>query len=181
MTYTIDIQPVEDWQLDTLCALAERTFRDAWQANNEPAAFETYCREHFTPEQLRTEMLAEHSRFFLAWKDAEAIAYLKLNYHQPNELLPPSTDALQLERIYVSQGFKGQGIGEQLLHYTETLARKSGSSCVWLSVWQKAPRSVAFYEKNGYEIFGTETFWLADDPQTDWLMKKEMSPTDAGG
>ena len=30
------------------------------------------------------------------------------------------------------------------------------------------------YQQWGFEKFGTHTFMLGDDPQTDWLMKKQL-------
>jgi len=169
--------------LGTLRELAEHTFRDAWQHMNEPEPFEAYCREHFTVEKLAKELAAPGSEFYFAELEGEPVAYLKLNLNRlptansPDDFQPSDEwpgPALQLERIYVLQNVQGQRIGERLLAFTENRARDTGAAWVWLSVWQKSPRSVGFYEKNGYEIFGIETFWVGDDPQPDWLMRKRV-------
>ena len=75
----------------------------------------------------------------------------------------------------IAIGVTGQRIGEQLIRFTEERARQTGSGWVWLSVWKKSPRSIQFYERNGYSIFGVETFWVGDDPQPDWLMRKKIT------
>lgn len=177
MTIT-KVQPAD---AETLRDLAERTFRDAWQDANEPEAFETYCRENFALENVKAELAAPGTEFYFAMINDEPIAYLKLNIDRPphwsddskssDQFLGP---ALQLERIYVLQGIQSQGLGAALLGFTETRARETGATWIWLSVWQKSPRTIAFYERHGFEIFGVETFWVGDDPQPDWLMRKQL-------
>ncbi|MBV6442050.1 MAG: Spermidine/spermine N(1)-acetyltransferase [Saprospiraceae bacterium] len=167
---------------EILRALAERTFRDAWQDENEPEAFEQYCREHFSTEAAKTELAAPDTEFYFAEINGEPVAYLKLNRNKHPDKLPDDTEptggysgnALQLERIYVLQSAQSQGLGAELLRFTEQRARETGATWIWLSVWQKSPRTIKFYERNGFSIFGVETFWVGDDPQPDWLMRKRI-------
>jgi len=167
----LDIKTVASADLPQLRDFAEHTFRVAWQHMNEPEPFETYCCENFDLETLRKEWDQPDSRFFLVYQKGELAAYLKLNFNmQPHE--PLDGPALQIERVYVGAEHQSLGIGAQLLDFSIKQAISSGARWIWLSVWQKAPRSVAFYEKNGFEIFGVETFWVGDDPQPDWLMKR---------
>jgi len=42
---------------------------------------------------------------------------------------------------------------------------------VWLGVWEKNERAIAFYTKNGFKVVGHHLFKLGDDIQTDYLMK----------
>ncbi|MCW5921972.1 MAG: GNAT family N-acetyltransferase [Saprospiraceae bacterium] len=175
------IKKVQPADAETLRTLAERTFRDAWQTQNDPVAFEAYCSENFSLENMRAELAASSSEFYFAMKNGEPIAYLKLNIDKS----PPADDApqpsgqffgkaLQLERIYVRQDVQSQGLGAELLQFVEQRARETSATWVWLSVWQKSPRTIQFYERHGYTIFGIETFWVGDDPQPDWLMRKPL-------
>ena len=172
------IQKVNLSDLEILRALAESTFREAWQDNeyNDPEDFETYCREKFSPEGIKAEFDHPDAEFYFTFAGDEPIAYLKLNLRTMPSHDWDGSPALQLERIYVSGQFQGQRIGEQLLAFTEKRAREAGAAWIWLSVWQKSPRSIAFYEKNGFSIFGVETFWLGADPQSDWLMRAKVLP-----
>lgn len=168
------IRPVRADEMMALRAFAERTFRAAWQDDNEPEAFEAYCRKAFTLEKLQTEAAEPGTVFYFAESGGQVIAYLKLRLHrQPHDRL--DADALQLERVYVDSSLQSRGLGGRLLAFTEQCARENGMEWVWLSVWQKSPRSIAFYRRNGYEIFGVETFWIGDDPQPDWLMRKKIA------
>jgi ribosomal protein S18 acetylase RimI-like enzyme len=45
---------------------------------------------------------------------------------------------------------------------------------IWLGVWEHNHQAIKFYTTWGFEKFGDHLFLLGDDPQTDWLMKKEL-------
>ncbi|MBK8193833.1 MAG: GNAT family N-acetyltransferase [Lewinellaceae bacterium] len=162
-------------RLEVLRAFAERTFREAWQDDNDPDDFEAYCRKHFAADYLATELEQPGSEFYLFDMESQVVAYLKLNINCRPLHDWDGSPALQLERIYVLKGVQSKGLGAELLGFTENRARETGAEWVWLSVWQKSPRTISFYEKNGFSIFGVETFWVGDDPQPDWLMKKRVA------
>jgi diamine N-acetyltransferase len=54
------------------------------------------------------------------------------------------------------------------------IAKELKKDIVWLGVWEHNQRAIDFYTKWGFEKFGTHVFQLGDDPQTDWLMKKNV-------
>ena len=155
-----------------LCAFAEKTFRIAWQAQNDPEQFEAYCRAHFDLNNFEQEMLAQDAAFFVVEEGGDLVAYIKLNFNTLPEGHELPGGAVQLERIYVAPERQGGGMGAQLMQFYEQQAMDAGAAWVWLSVWDRSPRSIAFYEKNGYEIFGTEVFMVGNDAQRDYLMRK---------
>ena len=55
------------------------------------------------------------------------------------------------------------------------IARQKNKQMIWLGVWKQNPRAIAFYEKNGFEIFGEQDFILGKDVQQDWLMKRSLA------
>lgn len=171
----LKIEPVTPDNAALLRDFAEETFRIAWQHDNEPEPFEAYCQKAFSIEKIREEIAEPNAEFYLVWQSDRLVAYLKLNRDRQPEQDWGEGPAFQLERIYVSNTLQGKGLGATLLDFTEQRARETGAEWVWLSVWQKSPRSIAFYQRNGYEIFGVETFWVGDDPQPDWLMRKKIN------
>jgi ribosomal protein S18 acetylase RimI-like enzyme len=175
------IRRVDPFETEALCSLAERTFRDAWQDDNDPENFEAYCRENFLPEKLSAELAQPGVEYYFALINEQPVAYLKLNIDRPLKSPGDSespgdctSKAVQLERVYVLKDFQGQRVGEKLLQFSEKRCREAGAKWLWLSVWQKSPRSIKFYERNGFEIFGIETFWVGNDAQPDWLMQKKV-------
>ncbi len=170
----MNIRLLTENDLPVLRQFAENAFRRAWQDSNDPADFEAYCATSFSPEKFLAEMQTPDTQFFFAEEpDSGAVlAYLKISLQSapPNGAMP-AHECLQLERIYLSPDLTGKGMGSQLLGFVRNVARAQQLRFIWLSVWQEAPRSIAFYEKNGLEIFGTSDFWLGNDHQTDWLMR----------
>ena len=172
----MEIRPIASAEAQTLRLFAEKTFRIAWEhLNPGKTDFEAYCAAAFTPETMLNELSAPKTRFFAAVEAEKWLAYLKLNYAVHPEAHPEIGAALQVERIYVDPDTQSRGIGARLMAFAEQEARSAGLQTVWLSVWTEAPRSVAFYEKQGYRTFGTEIFWVGNDPQNDWLMKKDLT------
>jgi ribosomal protein S18 acetylase RimI-like enzyme len=45
---------------------------------------------------------------------------------------------------------------------------------IWLGVWEKNYKAQQFYARWGFERFSEHTFWMGDDPQVDWLLKKKL-------
>lgn len=160
-------------ELDFLRSFAERTFRETYEAQNDPQAFNDYCAEAFTLEKIRSEMEHPHSEHYFACQGDERVAFLKFNFDcHPLEI--ESQRTVQVQRIYIAQAFQGQGLGRQMLDFAQQHAIMAGLDWIWLSVWQKNPPAVAFYEHCGFEIFGMEWFPLDSDPQPDWLMRRKV-------
>lgn len=169
----LDIRRVDSSELGLLLEFAERTFRVAFQQLNDPRAFELYCSTVFTPEHFQAQFDNPLAQFWFVFSDNRLAAYFKLNL----DVAPAGMDAprgTQVERLYVDAAFQGQRIGEQMLHHTEEQARGRKEEWVWLSTWKKVPAAIRFYQRCGYEIFGEEVFWVGDDPQMDWLMRKRV-------
>lgn len=167
------ITRVQVGDADRLRAFAEHTFRVAYEAQNNAEDFKAYCDEYFSPEHILAEISHPHSTFWFAWIDEQLVAYLKLDFDQhPAEL--NSNRTVKIERIYVDPTFQGQKIGAKLLEFAGEQARLSGAEWLWLSVWTANPPAIRFYERNGFTIFGTETFVVGTDKQMDWMMGKEL-------
>nr|WP_315824340.1 hypothetical protein [Paraflavitalea speifideiaquila] len=43
-----------------------------------------------------------------------------------------------------------------------------------VGVWEYNHRAIAFYTKWGFQKFSQHLFVVGNDPQTDWMMKKEL-------
>lgn len=81
---------------------------------------------------------------------------------------------MEIERIYVAKEFQGKGLGRRLMTYAISAAMQRKKAYVWLGVWEKNEKALAFYRKNGFYQIGTHTFVMGDDPQTDYIMRKDL-------
>ena len=169
------IRPVKKEEIIALLEIAGHTFRIAWEHMNDPEDFEVYCQQKFSVPALLAEMAELGSDFYFVESAGDLAAYFKLNTDWYPDDWPETGKAVQLERIYVLPEFQGQGIGAEILAFSEKIAQAHRFDWVWLSVWEESPRSKQFYLQNGYEVFGKEPFVLGKDIQTDWLMRKKIS------
>lgn len=170
----VAIRRAELSELDFLRAFAERSFRITYEAQNDPQAFNDYCAEAFALEKIRAEMEDPQSEYYFACRGDERVAYLKFNFDR-HPLGLESQRTMQVQRIYIDPAYQGQGLGRLLLDFAQQRAADANLDWLWLSVWQKNPPTVAFYEHCGFEIFGVEVFPLGSDPQPDWLMRRRVS------
>jgi ribosomal protein S18 acetylase RimI-like enzyme len=53
-------------------------------------------------------------------------------------------------------------------------AKANAYEILWLGVWEKNPKAISFYTKEGFKHFGEHDFLLGDDVQKDHLLKLDL-------
>lgn len=166
----ITFKKVEADDAPVLLELSRGVFFDAFYHQNKPEDMETYAARNFTPERIQQELVTSGSHFYFVYADDQLAGYLKLNYGSAQSDLHEE-DSMEVERIYVSADFQGQGIGQQLLVFALQKACKDKMQSVWLGVWEHNYGAIRFYERYGFVRFGSHNFMLGTDEQTDVLMR----------
>ena len=160
--------------LSTLREIAQKTFCDAFEANNDPEEFKIHLDYAFSKQKMRFELLNPNSEFYFAYLDKDLVGYLKMNYNDAQtEQFAPT--AVELERLYVLEGHQNKGIGEAMLQFAINKAKNRKSPFMWLGVWQENPRGIKFYERHGFEKFDTHPYFIGTDRQIDWLLKLDIT------
>lgn len=177
MTGRTRIRPARRDDLDVLAELAALTFRDAFAGDNAPADVNAYVSASFSTERLRAEFADARNRFLLAFfgDTGPPIGYAKLRTGRAD----PSVQGpapIELERLYVARSAIGRGIGAALMRACLDSAGRTGHGTLWLGVWERNARAIAFYERWGFEVVGDHVFRLGADEQTDLIMER---PVDA--
>lgn len=156
-----------------LSELSVITFFDTYAAYNTPENMRQHCHENFAVAQIAAQIQQPGTIFFIAFFDGVAAGFTKMRTSEnPPELA--GKKHIEIERIYVLQAFQKQKLGYGLIIHCIQYAVQSGFEVLWLGVWQQNAKALAFYQKNGFEIFGEHSFLLGDDDQTDWLMKMDL-------
>lgn len=165
------IVKVSSAQLQELRELSISTFVDTFSKANNPENIAAYLAKALNENQLLTELAKPDSSFYFIQKERQTLGYLKLNAKnaQTDQVLD---NALEIERIYVIKKAQGKGIGKQLLQFALEEARKRSLLCIWLGVWERNEKAIAFYQRHGFEVFADHPFKLGDDLQRDLLMKR---------
>lgn len=153
--------------------LSQRTFLETFATSNTKEDMDKFLNQQFTRGKLLLEVDQPELQFFLAYRDEEIAGYVKLREGgQPHTL--GKVTALEIARLYAVKSMIGQGVGKALMQKSIDVAKAKGKEIIWLGVWEKNQRAIAFYTKWGFEKFDEHDFLLGNDLQRDWLMKKHL-------
>jgi ribosomal protein S18 acetylase RimI-like enzyme len=165
----IRLAKLED--LAALQMIGRKTFAETFEAGNSEENLANYLAEGFSAEKLSAELENACSQFYFAETNDQVLGYLKVNTGEAQtENQDPS--ALEIERIYVLKEYHGKEVGQKLYLKALSIAHEQNAPYIWLGVWEKNPRAIRFYQKQGFVEFDQHIFQLGDDAQTDILMKK---------
>jgi diamine N-acetyltransferase len=167
----IFIKKANENDTDTLQNIAKTTFVETYAAQNTAEQMAEYVATHFNIESLKAELTNPASAFYFAYANDELVGYLKVNFAAAQTDIH-DTESLEIERIYVLKNYYGKQIGHFLYEKAAEIAKKAHLNYIWLGVWEYNPRALRFYEKMGFEHFGTHVFDFNGDAQTDILMRK---------
>lgn len=171
MMISIRYCTINDAQL--IANMSRQTFYETFASENSAVNMDKFMQSQFAREALINEVGKEGNIFFLAYDDEKPVGYVKMRESDRMPELNNKT-AIEIARIYAVASSIGKGVGSALMQKCIDVATERNKEVVWLGVWERNKKAIDFYIRWGFEKFGTHIFMLGDDPQTDWLMKKEL-------
>ena len=156
-----------------LLLISKQTFFETFSESNTEEDMIKYLEEEFNRDKLTSELTDKNSEFYFAAFEENIIGYLKLNFGQSQTEIKDN-NALEIERIYVLRDFHGKRVGQLLYEKALQIAKKMNAAYIWLGVWEKNPKAISFYKKNGFIEFDKHLFKLGNDEQTDIMMKLKL-------
>lgn len=163
------IRKADSHDAKALARVAESTFRATFAATNSAADMASHCRNSFGEELQRSEILDPAMVNLLCEQDGELIGFAQLRWGQPPACVKVQ-QAGEIQRLYVIASAHGKGVAQALMSACIEELKQRNSGAVWLGVWEKNPRAIAFYKKVGFVEVGEHIFRLGDDPQRDVIM-----------
>ena len=165
------IATIDDANL--LAELGSRTFSETFAVDNTPENMAEYLAIAFNSAQQSAELSEPNTLFKIAETDGVAVGYSMLRSGTPPKEITGGR-TIELVRLYVSIESLGTGVGAALMKdcIDESLRRRFDT--LWLGVWENNFRAQAFYRKWGFVEVGTHIFHLGDDPQRDFLLKRDL-------
>jgi ribosomal protein S18 acetylase RimI-like enzyme len=170
----IEIRKVTTNDLEELQIIGRLTFYETFSSDNTEENMNKYLDESFSFTKMTTELSDNNAEVYFATIDNKVIGYLKLNFEQSQTELQDNK-AVEIERIYVLKEYHGKSVEQLLLDKAIKIARQKNADYVWLGVWEKNPRAINFYKKNGFVEFDKHIFKLGNDEQTDIMMKLKLN------
>jgi ribosomal protein S18 acetylase RimI-like enzyme len=157
-----------------LTELGASTFRETFESANAPEDFAAYMAVAFGEAVQRAELEDPDTTVFLAERDGDAVGYVMLRERKAPGVVGPH-DALEIARLYARKRVLGSGVGAALMQRALAEAVGRGKEAVWLGVWERNARAIAFYESWGFHRCGTQPFLLGTDVQTDLVMVRRIA------
>jgi ribosomal protein S18 acetylase RimI-like enzyme len=156
-----------------LAALARDTFFDTFAATNDANDMALHLQRAYGVEQQAAELTDPRIITLLVEEGHQAVAYAQLRTgDEPACMTGPQP--MELWRFYVDRNWHGKGVAQALMDRVVTEAGQAGAQTLWLGVWERNARALAFYGKCGFADVGEHVFLFGTDPQTDRVMTRPL-------
>ena len=157
-----------------LYELGAETFGETFGAGNTDDDMRLYLQASFAPDIQAMELADPLSVFLIAEVGGLSAGYARLREVRPAVALD-ATKPIELVRFYARTPWIGRGVGASLMRGALDEAGARGCDVMWLGVWEKNVRAIAFYRKWGFVEFGNQAFQLGNDLQNDLLMARSVT------
>jgi ribosomal protein S18 acetylase RimI-like enzyme len=153
----IALRPATADDAAALAAFAALTFTDTYRDLDDAQEIADYVAEHFRPDVMAGVIADPRCATLLACAGDRLAGYAIVR----DEAAPPCVAGpapLQLWRLYLDHAFIGRGLGAALLQAAHDEAARRGGRTLWLGVYDRNVRAVAFYERAGFALVGGRDF-----------------------
>jgi diamine N-acetyltransferase len=170
----LQIQTVTADDASLIASISRETFYDSFAEQNTVADMQLFLDTQFTTEKLIAEVLDPANIFFIAYVDDQPAGYCKM---RPGAHIQMHTTekVIEISRFYARKNSIGKGIGKAMMQHALKYAQQQLYKKIWLGVWEKNERAIAFYQSFRFSKFGEHDFLLGTDLQRDWLMMKDLT------
>jgi len=143
----IEAQTKDILELKEICINAySKNFYDHWNKGG----LEWYLDKEFNEKRLESDLIDKNTVYYFINHEFNTVGFIKIN----NKAVIGSTtsNAVELEKIYVLPECKGMGIGKMALQEIINKSAKDGKKNLFLSVIETNVNAIAFYKKNGFQF-----------------------------
>jgi len=171
---TVTIRRATEADATLLSRLAARLFEETFGPLNDPADMRAYVSHAFSAEAERAALNDADCAVWIV-EDATscAMGYATMRRWSTASGVVAKRPA-ELQRIYVDRGLHGLGVGDALMRTCVEHAGDWHCDVIWLGVWERNPRAIAFYRKAGFSVVGRQSFQLGGDLQQDFVMARPL-------
>jgi diamine N-acetyltransferase len=157
-----------------LAALAEKTFRETFGANNASQDMDQHCSTAYGTDIQAREILDPNIDTFVCEHENHLIAYAQVFWSDAPSCVMAIHPA-EIRRFYVTAKSHGQGIAQNLMNVLLEHVAVKNADQIWLGVWEHNPKALRFYQKMGFLEVGEHVFQLGNDPQRDLIFSRQVN------
>ncbi len=157
-----------------LAALAARIFTETFADDTAPDDLAAFLDRAYGVRQQSEEIASPDVVTLIAESPAGFAGYAQVRRGSRAPGCVSTPEPVELWRFYIQKDWHGKGIAGRLMAAVIDAARTLGGRSLWLSVWERNPRAIAFYGKHGFRDVGSEPFWVGADCQTDRILVADV-------
>ncbi|RFA16388.1 GNAT family N-acetyltransferase [Subtercola boreus] len=161
-----------------LSLVAAATFVLACPPHTTAGGIQQHLAATLTEERFAEYLADEGRMLFLAESEGLPVGYTMVILGLPTDsdvravlMLSPTAE---LSKCYVVAGHHGQGIAAELMRLSVEAARARGASGMWLGVNNENVRANRFYEKSGFAVVGTKSFFVGGEQEDDFVRERTL-------
>lgn len=162
---------------EALAALGAEVFTATFAHSCTKEQLQAFLDEAYTPEAIAKDIADSSKDVLVATDDddgSKLLGFLYLTRGSSEPCVSHLERPVELQRLYISLGAHGKGLGKALSLAADGMAREQGFKTIWLGVWEENHKAQAFYRKMGYERIGEHVFDVGGDLQTDEIWWKAL-------
>ncbi len=154
-------------------AFLRRTFVATYGPHQAPDRMARHVADRFGDGQL-TEELRDAARTLLLLERRGQVAGCVLLRAGAAPPAVQGSRPVEIERFYLDAEWHGRGLAAPLMAAALAAAREAGHDVAWLAVWERNPRAIRYYEKQGFAIVGRHVYLFDGLPEDDHLMARTL-------
>jgi GNAT superfamily N-acetyltransferase len=155
---TIRIRRAEGVDSPLIAALSAQVWLDTYCVDGINLAVANHILSTFTADAMAAKLADPNQQVMVAERDSKLLGVLTL---RRNAICPcDKTLRHELDGVYVTRHSHRQGIGGRMLARAYDLARRDGARSLWLTVWYRNARALAFYDALNWQRIGETQFML---------------------
>lgn len=159
---------------------AARSFAEAFAADNDPDDLADHLSANYGTRQQAAELRDPSVTTILARLHGELVGYAQV---RKNPSPPPcvhQSAPIELHRFYLNRRAQGSGLAYTLMQEVHRAAHAFRGRHIWLGVWERNPRAIAFYKKASFCDVGSTIYTVGTDPQIDRVLVASVDPLSSG-
>ena len=162
-----------------LSAVAEEAFRDTFSAVNTVEDMDLHCRSSYGGAIQAEEIANPNMVTLLCEHGGKVVGFAQLRWGKVPSCVVADAPS-EIQRLYVGNDFHGKGVAHILMQACMDEMATRQSDVVWLGVWERNLRAIAFYKKIGFFEVGQHVFLLGRDAQRDIVMARPVADSRSG-
>ena len=167
------IRPATDDDASRLADFARRTFVETFGPDNTAEDMALHVAKSFGAD-IQLSEIRDPAMITLVAELGPTMAGFAQVLSGPSPSCVTGEAPVELRRFYVDRPFHGRGIAQALMRAVDEVARTLPGRTLWLGVWERNPRAIAFYAKCGFVDVGAHAFVFGTEEQTDRVMARGL-------